>query len=81
VFWRNAGMLRLSHFLAREMACVCPKNASMSVGRVHWASPKFARSTGSQLFLSVVKEVDQKHGPLSFISKLNAVVKSHNRII
>ena len=77
----NVGTLRPSHFLARAIAGVCPKSASMSVGQVHWMSPKFARLTGSQLFLSVVKEVDQKHGPLSFISKLNAVVKSHNRII
>jgi hypothetical protein len=77
----NAAMLRLSHFLAREIASVSPKNALMSVGQVHWVSQKFARLIGSQLFLSVVKEVDQQHGPLSFISKLNAVVKSHNRII
>ncbi len=78
----NADMLRLSHFLTGEMASVSPKNALMSVGQeVHWSSPKFARLTGSQLFLNVVKLVDQKHGSLSFVSKLNAVVKSHNHII
>jgi hypothetical protein len=77
----NVGRLRLSHFLAREIAIVSPKNASKSVGQVYWVSPKFAWLTGSQLFLSVVKEVDQKHGPLSFISKPNAVVKSYNQII
>ncbi len=32
MFWMNAGMLRLSHFLAREIASVCPKNASMFCG-------------------------------------------------
>ena len=61
-------MLRLSHFLAREIASVSPKNALMSVGQVNWVRPKFARLIESQLFLSVAKEVDQNHGPLSFIS-------------
>ncbi len=69
-------MLRLSHFVAGEKESVYPKNASMTVG-----SPKFAQLTAFHLFLSVVREMNIKHGPLSFISKLNAVIKSHNRII
>ncbi len=67
--------------MAREITSVCPKNASMSVGQVHWVSPTFARLIGYQVVLSVLKEVDQKHGPLSFISKLSAAEKSHNQII
>jgi hypothetical protein len=81
VFWMNVGRLRLSYFLAREIISVYPKHVSMTVGQMNGVSPTFARLTGSQVISSVVKEVDQKHGPLSFISKLSAAVKSHNQII
>jgi hypothetical protein len=74
-------MLRLRYFLAREMTGVRPNDASMCVRKVRRMIPKFAQLAGSQVSLNVAERVDQKHGPLWSISKLNAVVKSHNQII